>query len=108
MPPALPPDAGAEKQGALPPVFSHDGDVTAVKADEREERHGSLASSSGDGLLHLSVGRPADGIVYRNDRGQRVKLAKDGKPYPVSSTGHRWYASYPRPENVEPEVCFVP
>ena len=97
MPPALPPNADAEKQGAMPPVFSHDDDVTAVNAEEQEERHGSFASSSGDGLLHVSAGHPADGIVYRNDRGLRVKLAKDGKPYPVGSTGHRWYASYHGP-----------
>ena len=104
MPPVLSPNMDAEKQGAMPPVFSHDDEVTAVKAEKEERRHGSFASSSGDGLLHVSAGHPADGIVYRNDRGVRVKLAKDGKPYPVGSTGHRWYASYPRPENVEPEV----
>ena len=104
MPPVLSPNKDEEKQGAMPPVFSHGDEVTAVKAEKEEGRHGPCASSSGDGLLHVSAGRPADGIVYRNDRGVRVKLAKDGKPYPVGSTGHRWYASYPRPENVEPEV----
>ena len=104
LPPVLSPNKDVEKQGAMPPVFSHGDEVTAVKAEKEEGKHGPSASSSGDGILHVSAGRPADGIVYRNDKGVRVKLAKDGKPYPVGSTGHRWYASYPRPENVEPEV----
>ena len=42
-----------------------------------------------DARQHYSHGLPSDGIIYRADKGQYVKLDKHGRPYPVSEDGVR-------------------
>ena len=48
---------------------------------------------------HHSVGKPSDGIIYLNDDGERVKIAKDGRLYKVGSDGRRAFANSPRPKS---------
>jgi hypothetical protein len=57
-------------------------------------------------LSHYETGLPFDGVIYRNDQGQRVKLDKNGKPYPVDSDGIRRDVGRgsSRPEGVPLEV----
>ena len=54
-------------------------DQSAVEEDDkgmtRVETEGAIES-----LPHYKTGIPSDGIVYRDDQGQRVKLDTNGKP----------------------------
>jgi hypothetical protein len=57
-------------------------------------------------LSGYRTGIPSDGIVYCNDLGQRVKLDKNGRPYPVDIDGIRKGVGRgsSRPEGVPPEI----
>ena len=53
-------------------------------------------------LPHVSTGKAKDGIIYRNDLGNTVKLDVRGRAYPVGADGFRTMKTT-RPAGFTPE-----
>ena len=98
--PQLPePDDDDEDQDDAPDLPPSDGDDKpdgGAEAKPIEDKRKGLPTDLPD---HHSVGKPSDGIIYLNDDGERVKIAKDGRLYKVGSDGRREFANSPRPKS---------
>ena len=82
-----------------------DGDLkskaSAIDAieDKKTEELTEKKKEDYSGPDHYSVGGPGDNIIYLNNDGEHVKIAKDGRLYRVGSDGRRLFHNSPRPKD---------
>ena len=85
-------DVARRAELPLPPGLDAGQDKSAKKGSEYAEV-----------LEHYSEGKSADGKIYLNDDGERVKIDKGGQNYKVDDRGFRKFHNSPRPDKFTPD-----